>query len=67
MPEVLLLLTCLYMRVCLSLGESCSSKLQHTELFHTEGEVTADPLPDGRYTLLLQAAPQQQRRAGAEA
>lgn len=67
MPEALWLLTCLYMCVFFFLGESCSSKLQHTELFYTESEATADPLSDRRYTILLQTAPQQQRRAGAEA
>lgn len=52
--------------LCIFLGQGCASKLQHPELFHTKSEAPADPLPDRRYTVLLQTAPQQQRRAGAQ-
>lgn len=48
-------------------GQSGPPELQYSELFHAEGEAAADPLADRRHPLLLQAAAQQQGRAGAPA
>lgn len=50
-----------------SSGKDRTPELQHAELLHSEGEAAADPLAHRGYPLLLQAAPQQQRRAGAQA